>query len=234
MTIAIMQPTFLPWIGYIYMIHKVDQFIFLDNVQFEQRSWQSRNKIKLQNKTHFLSLSCQKCSQKTLLSDIKLSKDLRWKNKLLETLRHAYSKSINYQRYFNLIKNCLEKNKKLTDLNIELITQICKDLNITTPLIRASNLNLPEAKRENLLFEICKLFKSNSYLSPEGSRNYLDHECSKNLFKQGGIKINYFDFNHPYYKQQGSDFIAYLSVIDFLFNTKNPALEFNKITGLVE
>lgn len=234
MTIAIMQPTFLPWIGYIYMIHKVDQFIFLDNVQFEQRSWQSRNKIKLQNKTHFLSLSCQKCSQKTLLSDIKLSKDLRWKNKLLETLRHAYSKSINYQRYFNLIKNCLEKNKKLTDLNIELITQICKDLNITTPLIRASNLNLPKAKRENLLFEICKLFKSNSYLSPEGSRNYLDQECSKNLFKQGGIKINYFDFNHPYYKQQGSDFIAYLSVIDFLFNTKNPALEFNKITGLIE
>ncbi|OOX93254.1 hypothetical protein BOP99_02985 [Campylobacter coli] len=216
------------------MIHKVDQFIFLDNVQFEQRSWQSRNKIKLQNKTHFLSLSCQKCSQKTLLSDIKLSKDLRWKNKLLETLRHAYSKSINYQRYFNLIKNCLEKNKKLTDLNIELITQICKDLNITTPLIRASNLNLPEVKRENLLFEICKLFKSDSYLSPEGSRNYLDQECSKNLFKQGGIKINYFDFNHPYYKQQGSDFIAYLSVIDFLFNTKNPALEFNKITGLVE
>ncbi|EAI9960916.1 hypothetical protein C5441_06360 [Campylobacter coli] len=229
-----MQPTFLPWMGYIYMIQKVDRFIFLDNVQFEQRSWQSRNKIKLQNKAHFLSLSCQKCSQKTLLNDIELSKDLRWKNKLLETLRHAYSKSINYQRYFNLIKNCLEKNKKITDLNIELITQICKDLNITTPLIRASDLNLPKAKRENLLFEICKLFKSDSYLSPEGSRNYLDQECSKNLFKQGNIKINYFDFTHPYYKQQGNDFIPYLSIIDFLFNAKNPLMDFNKIIGLIE
>ncbi len=229
MTIAIMQPTFLPWMGYIYMIQKVDRFIFLDNVQFEQRSWQSRNKIKLQNEAYFLSLSCKKCSQKTLLYDIELSKDLKWKNKLLETLRHAYSKSINYQKYFDLVESCLEKNEKLTDLNIELITQICKDLNITTPLIRASSLDLSEAKRENLLFEICKLFRADSYLSPEGSRNYLDQECSKNLFKQGDIKINYFDFTHPCYKQQGNDFIAYLSIIDFLFNTKNPFLEFNKI-----
>ncbi|HEB9339162.1 TPA: WbqC family protein [Campylobacter coli] len=229
MTIAIMQPTFLPWMGYIYMIQKVDRFIFLDNVQFEQRSWQSRNKIKLQNEAYFLSLSCKKCSQKTLLYDIELSKDLKWKNKLLETLRHAYSKSINYQKYFDLVESCLRKNEKLTDLNIELITQICKDLNITTPLIRASSLDLPEVKRENLLFEICKLFRADSYLSPEGSRNYLDQECSKNLFKQGDIKINYFDFTHPYYKQQGNDFIAYLSIIDFLFNTKNPFLEFNKI-----
>ncbi|EAI6045393.1 hypothetical protein CAJ59_09215, partial [Campylobacter jejuni] len=65
-----MQPTFLPWIGYIYMIQKVDAFIFLDNVQFEQRSWQSRNKIKLQNNIYYISLSCQKASQKTLLKDI--------------------------------------------------------------------------------------------------------------------------------------------------------------------
>ena len=44
--VAIMQPTFLPWIGYFSLIDKVDEFIFLDNVQFDKRSWQQRNKIK--------------------------------------------------------------------------------------------------------------------------------------------------------------------------------------------
>ena len=48
-TIAIMQPTFLPWLGYFYMIDKADEFVFLDNVQFDKRSWQQRNKIKTPN-----------------------------------------------------------------------------------------------------------------------------------------------------------------------------------------
>ena len=45
--VAIMQPTYMPWMGYFSMIDKVDEFIFLDNVQLVGRSWQVRNKIKL-------------------------------------------------------------------------------------------------------------------------------------------------------------------------------------------
>ncbi|WP_337955418.1 WbqC family protein, partial [Campylobacter avium] len=35
MKVAIMQPTFLPWIGYFAMIKSSDIFVFLDTVQFE-------------------------------------------------------------------------------------------------------------------------------------------------------------------------------------------------------
>ena len=44
--IAISQPTFLPWCGYIALIDYIDEFVFLDNVQFEKRSWHQRNYIK--------------------------------------------------------------------------------------------------------------------------------------------------------------------------------------------
>ena len=43
---AIMQPTFLPWCGYFDLMDEVDVFVFLDDVQFDYRSWQHRNKIK--------------------------------------------------------------------------------------------------------------------------------------------------------------------------------------------
>ena len=43
---AIMQPTYLPWLGYFAMIDDVELFIFLDDVQLEKRSWQVRNRIK--------------------------------------------------------------------------------------------------------------------------------------------------------------------------------------------
>ena len=47
-TCAIMQPTYLPWSGYFDLASQSDVFIFLDDVQFERRSWQTRNRI-LQN-----------------------------------------------------------------------------------------------------------------------------------------------------------------------------------------
>jgi hypothetical protein len=44
-TAAIMQPTYLPYLGYFHLIAEADVFIFLDDVQFARRSWQSRNRI---------------------------------------------------------------------------------------------------------------------------------------------------------------------------------------------
>ena len=46
MIIGISQPTFLPWCGSISLIDYVDEIVFLDNVQFDKRSWQQRNNIK--------------------------------------------------------------------------------------------------------------------------------------------------------------------------------------------
>ena len=37
---AIMQPTYLPWIGYFNLIKQADIFIILDDVQFSKQSWQ--------------------------------------------------------------------------------------------------------------------------------------------------------------------------------------------------
>ena len=45
--ILITQPTFLPWLGYFDLIDQADVLVFLDDVQLDKRSWQTRNKIKL-------------------------------------------------------------------------------------------------------------------------------------------------------------------------------------------
>ena len=42
---ALMQPTFLPWSGYFALIDAADVFIFLDDFQFQRRSWHHRNRI---------------------------------------------------------------------------------------------------------------------------------------------------------------------------------------------
>lgn len=231
MKIAIMQPTFLPWLGYFAMINEVDCFVFLDSVQFERRSWQCRNKIKLENKEHFISLSCQKAPQQTLLKDIKLCTEQKYKDKILKTLYHAYHKTYNFEKYINLLQIKLNEYENLSSLNIALIKEFCKDLGIKTPLFLSSKLNLAPAKRENLLLQICQYFNATHYLSPKGSKNYLEKEYSREIFAQNDIKISYFNFNHPIYEQVGKEFISYLGVIDFLFNVKNPKNAFESEMG---
>ncbi|MCV3398354.1 WbqC family protein [Campylobacter lari] len=234
MKIAIMQPTFNPWLGYIYMIQSVDTFVFLDNVQFERRSWQNRNKIKLQDKTFLLGLNLQKASQKTSLQDILFEKDSKWKIKFLKTIHHAYSKSINFDKYYNILEKTLFKHTHLVQFNMELIRIYCEHLNIKTPILQSSSLNLKNKKKEKLLLEICQILKADYYLSPEGSKNYLEKDTAKEIFKNVNIKIEYFDFIHPTYTQLGTNFIAYLGILDFLFNEKEPYTKFQecvKING---
>ncbi|MBT0815333.1 WbqC family protein [Campylobacter lari] len=234
MKIAIMQPTFNPWLGYIYMIQSVDTFVFLDNVQFERRSWQNRNKIKLQDKTFLLGLNLQKAPQKTLLQNILFEKDEKWKFKFLKTIYHAYSKSANFEKYYSVLKKALFKHTHLVQFNMELIRIYCEHLNIKTPILQSSSLNLKNEKKEKLLLEICQTLKADYYLSPEGSKNYLEKDTAKEIFKNANIKIEYFDFIHPTYTQLGTNFIAYLGILDFLFNEKNPCVKFQECIKINE
>lgn len=43
-TAVIMQPTYLPYLGYFQLIAQADVLVFLDDVQFARRSWQQRNR----------------------------------------------------------------------------------------------------------------------------------------------------------------------------------------------
>ena len=52
--ISIMQPYYLPFIGYFQLINKVDTFIIFDDVKFEKSGYFTSNKIKNSNLILFI------------------------------------------------------------------------------------------------------------------------------------------------------------------------------------
>ena len=56
MIVAIMQPYFLPYIGYYQLIFSVDRFVLLDNVQYTKRSWINRNRILVNSKDRLFTI----------------------------------------------------------------------------------------------------------------------------------------------------------------------------------
>ena len=217
-TIAIMQPTFLPWLGYFALLNRVDEFIFFDHVQFEKRSWQQRNKIRTHDGEMWLSVPVlTKGKREQSIKDVEIMYD-GTRNplaKLISSVEVNYKKSPFYNYYADELNYIfIQEPKNINDLNQDIICWVCQKLEIKTPCIRSSNLNVSGTKAD-LLVDICQERNATHYMSPPGSKVYLDESS---VFKVAGIPISYFDYQHPEYTQLHGGFLPYMCILDLLFN----------------
>ena len=102
----------------------------------------------------------------------------------------------------------------LTELTIPIINFIKQYLEISTKIVFSSQLSC-SGQKADLLANICKKVDATLYISPPGSRDYLE---SSTAFIKNRIPIKYYNFEHPSYKQLHGEFIPYMSVIDMIFN----------------
>lgn len=220
MKLAISQPTFLPWAGYFSLIDYVDHFIFLDNVQFEKRSWQQRNYISLDKKKFLLTVPViSKGKRFQNINEVLILKENL--DKILKTIFHAYKKSKFFENYFYEIDKIFRNNNKILNLNCELIKYFIKQLSIDTEINYQTKIQI-NSKKENLIFDICKKVKCKEYISTIGSKIYL--EKYENI-PNSNIKINYFTYDNNHYSLKKNYFINKLSIIDLLFNKGPQSLE---------
>jgi hypothetical protein len=217
---AIMQPTYLPWLGYFDLINKSDIFIIYDNVQFEKQSWQQRNKIRSKDGEIMLTVPVKHgkgLERKIVEVEIDYKQPILKKH--LTALKLSYARSKNYKLIIDALETIYNSSpERLIDLNIALIKFGMVLFKIEKKLIFSSELS-PQSSRVEALIDICKKVGANHYYSPAGSKIYIDEN---NLFEKLGIKLTYQNFTHPVYKQLNyPTFISHLSFIDYLFNCDN-------------
>jgi len=216
-----MQPTFNPWLGYFDLIDYVDKFIFLDNVQLNQQSWQTRNKIKVQNKEFLFTLPIQKhiSKKELMIKDTLLDfRKFDFRKKLLKTIEQNYTKARCFHEVHAFIKEIiLYDTVYLSQYNINIINKIVHKIGINTKLILLSETDFcQEESKGDLVLKICQYFNTTQYISPLGSKEYLNKV--KDQFIQNNIQIYYQYYKHPVYRQLGSEFIQYLGIFDLLYN----------------
>ncbi len=215
-TVAIMQPTYLPWLGYFDLMDQSDVFVWLDSVQFEKRSWQQRNRIKTSAGEQWLTvpvLSKGKFDQKICV--VEIDKQRNFSKQHVKALELAYIKSKYFNKYFSKLKLILTRpHKLLVDLNLELIRWLADELGLSPFFLRSSELNVT-GKRAELLVNICKTVAASKYISPIGAADYLK---TGNVFTNQGIEFAYHQYRHPVYEQLYDEFLPFMSVIDLLFS----------------
>ncbi|CAI8414198.1 MAG: Uncharacterised protein [Gammaproteobacteria bacterium] len=213
---AIMQPTYLPWSGYFGLMQSVDVFILLDSVQFARRSWQQRNQIKTANGAQWLSVPVQSKGKRSQpIFEVKLDKSSRFSITHRRCIEMNYAKTPYFRQYADTILPLLDNSSPLlADLTIDLILQLKTQLDISTFVMRSSELDGSGLKAD-LLASLCVQVGATSYVSPPGSKSYLDES---DIFENIGVPVHYYKFKHPEYSQPFGEFIPNMSIIDMLFN----------------
>lgn len=222
MIIGILQPGYLPWLGFFEQMHRSDVFVFYDDVQYDKEGWRNRNRIKTANGIQWLTVPVYMEFEKHLpINEIKIDNTKNWKKKHLYSIIQNYSKAPFFAKYISIFQEAYDKEWEfLVDINMYLIVKLANCLGMgNKTLLRSSTLNIT-GDRIGRLIKICKFFGADIFYEGMSGKNYIDEA----FFVNQGIKVEYQNFNHPIYNQLYGEFIPYLSIVDLIFNTGDKSL----------
>jgi WbqC-like protein len=217
MNCVILQPSYIPWRGFFHQVQKADVFVVYDDVQYDDRGWRNRNRIKTATGTQWLTvpvLGRGAQVEMTPIHEVPICWDRPWARKHLTAIRHAYSKAPFFRRYEGLLETFYARHDTLlADFTIDFITALAGELGLSgTRFVRSSTLGVGGARMERLI-GILKAVGGRHYLSGPSARAYVD----ESLLAQAGITLEYMTYDYPEYEQLHPPYDPQVSVLDLLF-----------------
>jgi len=223
---AIMQPYLFPYIGYWQIINYVDEWIFFDVVKYNRKTWMNRNRILHpdQNKEfQYISLPIKKHDKGTLIKDVLINNDEKWKEKILGQLTvYKKLKAPYYEDIIQLIASILHvEYSTCLSLTIESTKQLANFLDIDFKYKIASKIDFDKSEIKapgDWALTISKHQGATKYINPYSGYEIFDEE----KYQNNNIDLLFLKPHLSKYRQSWrKNFIKGLSIIDLLmFNSK--------------
>lgn len=218
MKIGIMQPYFIPYIGYWQLLNAVDQYVIYDDVNFIKGGWINRNKILVNKTPQYFNIPMMGASPNKLINEVGVNHDQNVINKNLRIVEAAYGKAPYFAEVFPLVEAMLRCGKDDIASYIIVSTEIiCKYLDIKTKLLISSDIKKNnDLKGQDKVLEICRILNATDYYNAIGGRELYSFA----EFEKRGIKLHFLKRNEIRYQQFEDDFYPDLSIIDvMMFNS---------------
>ncbi len=229
MVIGILQPGYLPWLGFFEQMHHSDVFVLYDDVQYDKNGWRNRNRIKTADGIRWLTVPVQaSLSGQALIHQVKIEHNSNWARKHLLSISQSYSKAPFYRDYLPLFEEAYSRQwDHLIDLDLHFIFKLAQALGLDTRKIVRSSTIAIEGDTIGRLIKICRKFGADIFYEGAAGRDYIDTEA----FSTAGVTVRFQDYHHPTYRQLHGEFTPYLSVIDLLFNHGPESLSILTLKG---
>lgn len=209
------QPNYWPYPGLIGKIMKSDKFVYVTKVQFEKKSWQKRNRVRTKEGWTYIQVpTITKGKMEQNICDVEINNNDDWREKNYRTISLLYGKAPFYNEYKGFLEELYTRKwNKLVDLDIYIMNYLLDLLDVQTEILYDVDYCF-EGKKTDMLVDMCKKTKCDTYLSNLGSSAYV--EISK--FTDNGLNHQYINYIGKTYKQQFSGFEEGLTILDMLMN----------------
>ncbi len=215
MKLGIMQPYFLPYIGYWQLMKAVDKYVVYDDVTYIKGGWINRNNLLISGEKKLFTISLFGASSYKLINEIEIGDDF---TRLMKTIQTNYAKASYFQQVKALVEEmiCFE-SRNLSRFISNSFKVILDYLGIKTELLISSSLNLGSGLRgKDRVISICETLGATEYYNAIGGQSLYDKE----EFASHRIILHFLKTNIASYDQGVSEFVPGLSLLDVLmFNS---------------
>ena len=211
MKLGIMQPYFMPYIGYFQLMKAVDKYVVYDDVNYIKGGWANRNHILINGEKEMFTVTLQKASQNKLFNEIVIGDDFK---KLMKTLQMNYSRAINFDQTMVLMERIISfPNKQLAVFIANSFREI---LSYLSEILKSAEIPKYNSLRgKDKIIQICEILGADTYYNAVGGKNLYDQE----EFREHGITLNFVDSLPQVYSQLHTrEFVSGLSMVDVLMN----------------
>lgn len=195
--LGIMQPYFLPYIGYFQLISNCNEFVIYDDVQYTKKGWLNRNRLASGQNTFLVTINISKHNETSLIESILISKEFS-RDKLFRRISGAYAGSRYKEEIDGLMRDIIMfQTDFLFEYVYNSIEVLAGTLGIKTPLIISSTIgDFKELRSEEKVMQICQCLGAKVYLNPAGgihlysSKRFADNAITLKAFESKLAKVD--------------------------------------------
>jgi hypothetical protein len=225
-TVAVVQPSYIPWRGFFDLIRRSDTFVFYDDVQYDKSGWRNRNQIKTASGLQWLTIPVHahgNVDEGTPINRIAIDDRGDWRRKHLESIRHAYRKAPFFEETFAFLTGAYAANgtELLADVTVQLTIRIAERLGFRREFLRSSQLEGISGTKTDRLLQTLEKVGATHYLSGPSARSYIE----PGAFERAHIGLEYMQYAYRPYPQLHGGFEPFVSIVDLLMMTGPQAPE---------
>jgi hypothetical protein len=217
MKLAIMQPYFFPYLGYVALMHHADRFVLFDTPQYDRKGWMHRNRIlKPGEGWQYFHAEVAKPEFRANIRDVRLREDAEWQAMIFRQLEHYRHFAPAYEETVTFLRAALDgPADTLVALNRATLSALQEHLGLNCPLEVFSEMSLtlgPVDHPGQWALRIAEALGADEYVNPPGGREIFQPA----EFVRAGIKLTFLEHRLPPYAQGKRPFENGLSIIDVL------------------
>ncbi|MFC4274307.1 WbqC family protein [Achromobacter aloeverae] len=214
MRLAIMQPYFLPYLGYWQLLVAADRFVIYDNVNYIKGGWVNRNRVLISGLPGYITVPLHQATPYKQIIETQVQAGTHWRDKMCKTLENCYRRAPYFAESFPVLERIIRHPEaNLASYLSNQLSIVADHLDLPASIVLASDVHpMGTTTGEARVLEICAREGASHYVNSVGGMALYD----TGTFRSHGIELQFLKSRGSPYPQRAKPFTPHLSIADVL------------------